>query len=84
MFSARPREIRRWRDVAKCSRLLGRYPPWAVTMVCRTLSVGGVSPIAMTASESSIASTRRCNSSGARDATEGGQFLTVVSDRSDG
>src|SRR6266852_536990 len=32
------REIHRWRDVATCSRLLGRDPPQVVSMVCRTLA----------------------------------------------
>jgi hypothetical protein len=41
--AGRAREISRRHNVARCSRLLGRDPPWVVTMVCRNLSVGGVS-----------------------------------------
>jgi hypothetical protein len=43
----RGREIARWRDVTGRSRPFGRDAPQAVTMVCRTLSVGGESSIAM-------------------------------------
>jgi hypothetical protein len=43
MFShGRDREIPRWRDVARRSRLFGRDAPLVVAMVRRALSVGSI------------------------------------------
>jgi hypothetical protein len=54
----RDREIPRWRDVARRSRLFGRDAQ-VVAMVCRTLSVGGVRSMAALISRTGLAGAER-------------------------
>ena len=55
----RDREIPRWRNVTRCSRLFERDAPQVVATVCRALSANGVRSMAALMSRAGLAGAQR-------------------------